>query len=87
MYAEFITRIVPEEYKGPRRRFVRVFQLSSNTQNRGKKAFSINWLSCEQILPIWVARAVALKKRVLNPHPNAPLRDLVLKLQKSNKWI
>ena len=39
------------------------------------------------MLPVWVARAAALKERILDPHPSTPLRDLVLKLQKSDKWI
>jgi len=39
------------------------------------------------MLPVWVARAAALKERILDPYLSTPLRDLVLKLQESDEWI
>ena len=84
--AEFAARMMPEEKRGPRRKFVRVFQLSIDKRNGGEEAPSEDWLGRGQMLPIWVARAAVQKERASEPQPSAPLRDLVLELQESDEW-
>jgi len=83
--AKFMARYLPEDPGVPRRKFVRVFQLSSDTRNGGEEAPS-SWLGRGPILPRKRVKAVARKERVLDPHPSAPLRDLVLELQETDEW-
>lgn len=79
VHAKFVKRRLPMK-----RDFVKVNSLSSDWRNGGEEV--PDWLGRSQMLPLRVARATAVKERTSDPQPSAPMRDLVMDLQRNDEW-